>query len=90
MSSVTLNLAVSLARDVRPHTKGAALLVLNTLILVVLPFGTAILFGALTERWAGAAISGWCSVAGMFVGGYLVHRAFEFTIVAHEAARYGS
>ena len=55
------------------------MLVLNTLLIVVLPLGTAVLFGALTERFAGPLISGWCSIAGMFVGVYLLHKAFEIT-----------
>jgi hypothetical protein len=65
-------------------------LLLNTLILVCLPFGTAILFGALSEKVAGPAVSGALSVAGMFVGIYLVHKAFEWTIVGQVGSHYGS
>lgn len=64
--------------------------VLNAMILVLLPFGTAIFFGALSEKLAGPTISGWLSFAGLFVGMYLVHKSFEITIVAHETSRYGS
>jgi hypothetical protein len=62
---------------------------LEVILLVALPFGTAILFGAISER-AGPVISGGLSVAGMFFGIYLVHKVFEWTIVAHLGSSYGS
>jgi hypothetical protein len=66
------------------------LLLLNTLALVGLPFGTAILFGAISEKLAGPVVSGWLSVAGMFVGVYLVHKVFEWTVVGQVGSHYGS
>lgn len=66
------------------------MMVLNTLILVVLPFGTAILFGALFEKLTGPIISGWLSFAGLVVGVYLVHKSFEWTIGGRVASHYGS
>jgi hypothetical protein len=65
-------------------------LMLNILILVGLPFGTALLFGALSEKLAGPVISGWLSVAGMFVGVYLLHKVFEWTLVGQIGSHYGS
>jgi hypothetical protein len=65
------------------------MMILNILIMIGLPFGTAILFGAISER-AGPVISGGLSVAGMFLGVYLVHKAFEWTVVEHVASHYGS
>ena len=65
-------------------------LMFNTLILVGLPFGTAILFGALSEKLAGPVVSGWLSVAGMFVGVYLVHNVFEWTVASQVGSHYGS
>jgi hypothetical protein len=64
-------------------------LMLNILILVGLPFGMALLFGALSEKLAGPVISGWLSVAGMFVGVYLLHRVFEWTVVGQVGSHYG-
>lgn len=46
---------------------------LFALAIFVLPFGTAILAGALTER-AGPAISGACSVTGLAAGIWLFSR----------------
>ena len=37
--------------------------ILKMILLVVLPYGTAIICGAITE-WAGKTVSGWCSIGG--------------------------
>ena len=50
---------------------------LKILLLVLLPFGTAILLGAASERWLGRTISGWLAVAGLMLGIYLLPMAFE-------------
>jgi hypothetical protein len=47
-----------------------------TVLLVVLPYGTAIICGALTE-WAGKTVSGWCSVGGLVLGIYFFHKSME-------------
>ena len=47
-----------------------ALLIFSILLLVSLPYGTAILFGVASERLIGAGetLSGWFAVAGLFFG----------------------
>jgi hypothetical protein len=45
-------------------------------LLVALPFGTAIICGALTQ-WAGDIVSGWSSVAGKALGIYFFHKCME-------------
>jgi hypothetical protein len=42
---------------------------LETVLLIVLPYGTAIICGAITES-AGRIVSGWSSVAGLALGIY--------------------
>ncbi len=49
-------------------------LVSMVFLLVVLPYGTALLCGAITE-WAGKTVSGWSSVGGLFLGIYFFHKA---------------
>jgi hypothetical protein len=51
--------------------------VLMTILLVVLPYGTAIACGAVTD-WAGRTISGWASVGGLALGLYFFHKSMEF------------
>ena len=43
-----------------------------TILLVALPYGTAIICGAITQ-WAGKTVSGWCSVGGLALGIYFFH-----------------
>jgi hypothetical protein len=50
--------------------------ILMTILLVVLPYGTAILCGAITQ-WAGKTVSGWCSVGGLVLGIYFFHKSME-------------
>jgi hypothetical protein len=50
--------------------------VLLIILLVGLPFGTAILCGALM-LWAGNIISGWSSIAGLALGIYFFHKCME-------------
>jgi hypothetical protein len=57
-----------------------ALLIFCILILIILPYGTAILLGVISERWAGETLSGWFGLAGFFFGVYLVHKAFELIL----------
>jgi hypothetical protein len=58
-----------------------ALLIFSTLILVSLPYGSAILFGVVSERWVGETFSRWSAVAGFVFGVYLVHKSFELILV---------
>lgn len=46
------------------------------ILLVVLPFGTAIACGALTLR-AGNIVSGWSSIGGLALGIYFFHKCME-------------
>jgi hypothetical protein len=47
-----------------------------TILLVALPYGTAIAAGAATE-WAGRSVSGWCSIGGLALGVYFFHKSME-------------
>ena len=47
-----------------------------TVLLVVLPYGTAIICGAITQ-WAGKTVSGWCSIGGLVLGIYFFHKSME-------------
>jgi hypothetical protein len=55
-------------------------MIFETLLLVVLPYGTAIICGALTQR-AGRIVSGWCSVAGLALGIYFFSKSMELLAV---------
>jgi hypothetical protein len=57
-------------------------LAVETVLLVTLPYGTAILLGALGERLGGKTVSGWASVGGLFLGVYFLHKTFEILFVA--------
>ena len=50
--------------------------ILLTVLLVVLPYGTAIICGALTE-WAGKTVSGWCSIGGLALGIYFFSKSMD-------------
>ncbi len=50
--------------------------VILIILLVVLPFGTAIAFGALMQ-WAGNIVSGWSSIGGLALGIYFFHKCME-------------
>jgi len=51
-------------------------MVLETVLLIVLPYGTAIICGAIAER-AGRVVSGWSSVAGLALGIYFFSKSME-------------
>jgi hypothetical protein len=51
---------------------------IEVILLVALPYGTAILLGALAERLGGKTLSGWASVGGLVLGIYFFHRTLEF------------
>lgn len=46
------------------------------ILLVVLPYGTALICGALTYS-TGRTLSGWCSVGGLALGIYFFHKSME-------------
>jgi uncharacterized membrane protein YccC len=50
--------------------------VLEMVLLIVLPYGTAIICGAIGER-AGKVASGWSSVAGLALGIYFFSKSME-------------
>ena len=54
--------------------------VLLIILLVALPFGTAIACGALMQ-WAGNTISGWSSICGLALGIYFFHKCMEVLAV---------
>src|SRR4026207_338437 len=51
------------------------------ILLVALPFGTAIACGALMQ-WAGNMISGWSSIGGLALGIYFFHKCMEVLAAA--------
>jgi hypothetical protein len=52
------------------------MMLLMMILLVVLPYGTALICGAVTYR-AGGIVSGWCSVGGLALGIYFFHKSME-------------
>ena len=50
--------------------------ILLMVLMVVLPYGTALICGALTYR-AGAIVSGWSSIGGLALGIYFFHKCME-------------
>ena len=50
--------------------------ILLTVLLVVLPYGTAIICGAIMQ-WAGKTVSGWSSIGGLALGIYFFHKSME-------------
>ena len=60
----------------------ASMLVLETLLLVILPYGTAILLGALGERLGGNTVSALASVGGLVLGIYFFHKTLEFILAS--------
>jgi hypothetical protein len=55
-------------------------MVLEMFLLVALPYGTAIICGAITER-AGKVVSRWSSVAGLALGIYFFSKSMELLAV---------
>jgi hypothetical protein len=52
------------------------MMTLLMVLLVVLPYGTALVCGALTYR-AGATVSSWSSIGGLALGIYFFHKCME-------------
>ena len=55
---------------------------LEVILLVALPYGTALLLGALAERMAGNMVSGWASIGGLALGIYFFHRTLEIILAS--------
>ena len=55
------------------------MMILLMVLLVVLPYGTALICGALTY-WAGATASGWSSIGGLALGIYFFHKCMELLV----------
>jgi len=55
--------------------------ILMIIFLVVLPYGTAITCGAITQ-WAGKTVSGWCSIGGLAPGIYFFHKTIELLVTS--------
>jgi hypothetical protein len=51
--------------------------IVSMILLVVLPYGTAIICGALTD-WTNRMVSGWCSIGGLALGVYFFHKSMQF------------
>ena len=56
--------------------ESAKMMLLMMILLVVLPYGTALICGAVTYR-AGGIVSGWCSMGGLALGIYFFHKSME-------------
>lgn len=52
------------------------MMLLLIILLVVLPYGTALLCGAITLR-AGPTVSGWCSIGGLALGVYFFSKSMD-------------
>ena len=66
-------------REVLAPTRGQSIRtmwVLEAILLVVLPYGTAIICGAITEG-AGRLVSGYCSLGGLALGIYFFSKCME-------------
>jgi hypothetical protein len=70
------NLARSLFCSENTPSRINHMMILEMVLLVVLPYGTALMCGALTY-WAGAIVSGFCSVGGLALGIYFFHKCME-------------
>jgi hypothetical protein len=55
---------------------------IEVILLVALPYGTAILLGALGERLGGKTVSGWAAIGGLVLGIYFFHRTLEIIITS--------
>jgi hypothetical protein len=53
----------------------------------VLPYGTAIICGALTE-WASKTVSGWCSIGGLALGIYFFSKSMDLLATGVPSVHY--
>ena len=61
--------------------------ILMMILLVVLPYGTAIICGAITE-WAGKTVSGRCSIGGLALGIYFFSKSMDLLGTAGSSVHY--
>ena len=57
-------------------------LMLEIILLVALPYGTAFIMGALAERLGGKTLSGWAAVGGVALGIYFFHKSLDIIIAS--------
>ena len=55
---------------------------LEVILLVALPYGTAILVGALAERLGGKTLSSLASFGGLVLGIYFLHKTLEIILAS--------
>ncbi len=55
---------------------------LELILLVALPYGTAILVGAVAERLAGEIVSYLASFGGLVLGIYFLHKTLEIILAS--------
>jgi hypothetical protein len=55
---------------------------LEVILLVALPYGTAILLGALAERLGGKNVSALASFGGLVLGIYFSHKTLEIILAS--------
>lgn len=55
---------------------------LEVVLLVALPYGTAILVGALGERLGGNTVSALASYGGLVLGIYFLHKTLEIILTS--------
>jgi hypothetical protein len=57
-------------------------LMLEIILLVALPYGTAFIMGALAERLGGKTLSSWAAVGGLALGIYFFHKSLDIIIAS--------
>ena len=57
-------------------------LMLEIILLVALPYGTAFIMGALAERLGGKTLSSWVAVGGLSLGIYFFHKSLDIIIAS--------
>lgn len=56
--------------------------ILEVILIMALPFGTAILVGAFAERLGGKLFSGWVAFGGLVLGIYFLHKTLEIILAS--------
>jgi hypothetical protein len=57
-------------------------LMLEIILLVALPYGTAFIMGALAERLGGKTLSSWAAVGSVALGIYFFHKSLDIIIAS--------
>jgi hypothetical protein len=58
------------------------MLLLEIILMLALPYATAILVGALAERLGGKTLSSLASVGGLVLGIYFLHKTLEIILAS--------